>query len=169
MDEISDKIGIPAEWEIFIRTLARKRKDVSSRLTKWYVLSFREVLKIDLYLLSNYWCRYIKHMVWLLSCLTPCTLWITALLLCSYLRLTCQVCHLMWENNTCIVSLLIRGATEWIGTTQPKHIQPLDRLRDHFLFLDWTWVKFFNLNWIWVRLESRLATWAKSEPNLIFL
>lgn len=35
MDEISDKIGIPAEWEIFIRTLARKRKDVSSRLTKW--------------------------------------------------------------------------------------------------------------------------------------
>lgn len=71
---------------------------------------------------------------------------VTALLLCSYLRLTCQVCHLMWENNTCIVSLLIRGATEWIGTTQPKHIQPLDGLRDHFLFLDWTWVKFFYLN-----------------------
>ena len=56
MDAISDKISIPAEWKIFIRTLARKREDVSNRLTKWYVLPFREEL-YGLHLLSDYGCK----------------------------------------------------------------------------------------------------------------
>lgn len=36
----SQKIGIPVEWELFISTLNRKKNDVCSRLTKWYVNSF---------------------------------------------------------------------------------------------------------------------------------
>lgn len=46
---ITHKSNIPAEWEIFIRTLTKKRKDVTSRLTKWYNLFFwvlTETLKI---------------------------------------------------------------------------------------------------------------------------
>uniref|UniRef100_A0A5B7AP33 F-box protein n=1 Tax=Davidia involucrata TaxID=16924 RepID=A0A5B7AP33_DAVIN len=35
MEAVTDKPCIPAEWEFFIRTLTRKKKDVSSRLTKW--------------------------------------------------------------------------------------------------------------------------------------
>nr|KJB14734.1 hypothetical protein B456_002G140900 [Gossypium raimondii] len=31
-------IHIPAEWEIFVRTLSQKKKDVSSRLNKWYTI-----------------------------------------------------------------------------------------------------------------------------------
>ncbi|XVF36680.1 hypothetical protein REPUB_Repub19eG0078100 [Reevesia pubescens] len=33
---VSNESDIPAEWEIFARTLSRKKKDVSSRLNKWY-------------------------------------------------------------------------------------------------------------------------------------
>uniref|UniRef100_A0A5B7AMM6 Uncharacterized protein n=1 Tax=Davidia involucrata TaxID=16924 RepID=A0A5B7AMM6_DAVIN len=35
MEAVTDKLRIPAEWEFFIRTLTRKKKDISSRLTKW--------------------------------------------------------------------------------------------------------------------------------------
>ncbi|XP_057974918.1 lysine-specific demethylase JMJ21 isoform X2 [Malania oleifera] len=35
MEGITDKVGIPAEWKIFIRTLNRKKKFVTSRLAKW--------------------------------------------------------------------------------------------------------------------------------------
>ena len=31
-----DKSNRPAEWDIFVNTLNRKKKDLSSRLTKWY-------------------------------------------------------------------------------------------------------------------------------------
>lgn len=30
-----DKVWAPAEWNIFLRTLNRKKKDVCDRLTKW--------------------------------------------------------------------------------------------------------------------------------------
>lgn len=36
-EDVLGKSSIPAEWEIFIRTLARKKKGVASRLTAWYV------------------------------------------------------------------------------------------------------------------------------------
>ena len=36
-EDTNNKIRIPAEWEVSIRTLNRKKKDVTSRLTKWYV------------------------------------------------------------------------------------------------------------------------------------
>lgn len=32
----ADKIHMAAEWNLFISTLNRKRKDLSDRLTKWY-------------------------------------------------------------------------------------------------------------------------------------
>ncbi|PSR99866.1 F-box protein [Actinidia chinensis var. chinensis] len=32
---VTDKLSIPTEWDFFIRTLTRRKKDVSSRLTKW--------------------------------------------------------------------------------------------------------------------------------------
>ncbi|KAK9930455.1 hypothetical protein M0R45_027492 [Rubus argutus] len=35
MEDVSIKSNIPAEWDIFIRTLSKKKKDVSSRLIKW--------------------------------------------------------------------------------------------------------------------------------------
>ncbi|XVE55528.1 hypothetical protein DITRI_Ditri03aG0166000 [Diplodiscus trichospermus] len=35
MDFVSDKSDIPVEWEIFARTLSRKKNDVYSRLNKW--------------------------------------------------------------------------------------------------------------------------------------
>lgn len=35
--EVFSKSEMPAEWEIFIRTLTRKKRDVVSRLTNWYV------------------------------------------------------------------------------------------------------------------------------------
>lgn len=35
---ITHKSKTLAEWEVFIRTLTRKRKDVLSRLRKWYSL-----------------------------------------------------------------------------------------------------------------------------------
>ncbi|KAM1365809.1 hypothetical protein ACFX13_044784 [Malus domestica] len=35
MEAVQDKSEVPAEWNIFIRTLIRKKKDVSSRLSKW--------------------------------------------------------------------------------------------------------------------------------------
>lgn len=38
--DASEKICIPVEWELFISTLNRKKNDVCSRLTKWYVNSF---------------------------------------------------------------------------------------------------------------------------------
>ena len=33
---VTDNLSIPTEWDFFIRTLTRRKKDVSSRLTKWY-------------------------------------------------------------------------------------------------------------------------------------
>ncbi|XP_068312545.1 lysine-specific demethylase JMJ21-like [Pyrus communis] len=35
MEAVQDKSEVPAEWNIFIRTLFRKKKDASSRLSKW--------------------------------------------------------------------------------------------------------------------------------------
>ncbi|PRQ21778.1 hypothetical protein RchiOBHm_Chr7g0243001 [Rosa chinensis] len=35
MEAVPHKSNIPAEWDIFIRTLFKKKKDVSSRLIKW--------------------------------------------------------------------------------------------------------------------------------------
>ncbi|GMJ02494.1 hypothetical protein like AT1G78280 [Hibiscus trionum] len=35
IDFVSHKLDIPAEWELVVRTLGRKKKDVSSRLKKW--------------------------------------------------------------------------------------------------------------------------------------
>lgn len=32
----SHQMCMPAEWEFFIKTLIRRKKDVLSRLTKWY-------------------------------------------------------------------------------------------------------------------------------------
>lgn len=40
MEDVSIKSNIPAEWDIFIRTLSKKKKDVSSRLIKWYFYYF---------------------------------------------------------------------------------------------------------------------------------
>lgn len=37
MEAVTEKLSIPVEWNFFIRTLTKRRKDVSSRLTKWYV------------------------------------------------------------------------------------------------------------------------------------
>lgn len=37
MEDCLDRLSIPTEWDIFIRTLIHKKKDVSSRLTNWYV------------------------------------------------------------------------------------------------------------------------------------
>ncbi|GMP45901.1 hypothetical protein CsSME_00014250 [Camellia sinensis var. sinensis] len=37
MEAVTNKLSIPAEWDFFIRTLTRRKKDVCSRLTKWYV------------------------------------------------------------------------------------------------------------------------------------
>lgn len=34
-ETVGQNSRVPAEWEIFIRTLSRKKKDVSNRLTKW--------------------------------------------------------------------------------------------------------------------------------------
>ncbi|KAM7516848.1 hypothetical protein LguiA_006431 [Lonicera macranthoides] len=34
-EDTNNKIRIPAEWEVSIRTLNRKKKDITSRLTKW--------------------------------------------------------------------------------------------------------------------------------------
>lgn len=42
-----EKSDIPAEWDIFIRTLNRQKKDVISRLKKWYVCS--QSLKLSFY------------------------------------------------------------------------------------------------------------------------
>ncbi|KAJ0959938.1 hypothetical protein J5N97_000295 [Dioscorea zingiberensis] len=39
MDAVPNKSNIPAEWDIFIRTLSKKKKDVSSRLIKWEINS----------------------------------------------------------------------------------------------------------------------------------
>ncbi|CAL5385904.1 unnamed protein product [Camellia sinensis] len=35
MEAVTNKLSIPAEWDFFIRTLTRRKKDVCSRLTKW--------------------------------------------------------------------------------------------------------------------------------------
>lgn len=35
--DVTEKLSIPAEWDFFIRTLRKRKNDVSSRLTKWYV------------------------------------------------------------------------------------------------------------------------------------
>jgi len=37
---VNSKSNVTAEWWLFTRTLTKMRKDVSSRLTKWYNLSF---------------------------------------------------------------------------------------------------------------------------------
>jgi len=36
---VNSKSNVTAEWWLFTRTLAKMRKDVSTRLTKWYSLS----------------------------------------------------------------------------------------------------------------------------------
>ena len=40
MEAAPDNSNMLAEWDIFIRTLNRKKKDASSRLTKWYAVYF---------------------------------------------------------------------------------------------------------------------------------
>lgn len=40
VEAVPIKSNIPAEWDIFIRTLSKKKKDVSSRLIKWYFYYF---------------------------------------------------------------------------------------------------------------------------------
>ncbi|KAG8503228.1 hypothetical protein CXB51_001046 [Gossypium anomalum] len=48
-------IHIPAEWEIFVRTLSQKKKDVSSRLNKWGVPVPEKLMeKIDGYLPDDF-------------------------------------------------------------------------------------------------------------------
>lgn len=42
MEAVPDKPEIPAEWNIFIRTLIRKKKDLSGRLSKWYFLTYHK-------------------------------------------------------------------------------------------------------------------------------
>lgn len=36
MENFLSESNIPVEWEVFIRTLNEKKKDVASRLTNWY-------------------------------------------------------------------------------------------------------------------------------------
>ncbi|XP_062101378.1 lysine-specific demethylase JMJ21-like [Humulus lupulus] len=50
-----DKSNMPAEWDIFVKTLNRKKKDVSSRLTKWGdpIPSFL-IEKVDEYIPDNF-------------------------------------------------------------------------------------------------------------------
>lgn len=35
LEDHEDKICVPAEWNLFLKTLNRKKKDVCDRLTKW--------------------------------------------------------------------------------------------------------------------------------------
>ncbi|KAK3016296.1 hypothetical protein RJ639_007616 [Escallonia herrerae] len=35
LEDVANSISIPAEWEVYVKTLNMKKKDVSSRLTKW--------------------------------------------------------------------------------------------------------------------------------------
>ncbi|XP_028082146.1 F-box protein At1g78280-like isoform X1 [Camellia sinensis] len=39
MEAVTNKLSIPAEWDFFIRTLTRRKKDVCSRLTKCHLRS----------------------------------------------------------------------------------------------------------------------------------
>lgn len=41
VEDVVDTSSVPAEWEIFIRTLARKKKNLVNRLTAWYVYLFQ--------------------------------------------------------------------------------------------------------------------------------
>lgn len=54
MEVVPSKSNAPAEWEIFVRTLIRKKKDVASRLSKWYayVLSHKNIY-LQLLLTNN--------------------------------------------------------------------------------------------------------------------
>lgn len=42
MEAVPNNSNIQVEWEIFIKTLMKKRKDVTSRLSKWYAYAFTE-------------------------------------------------------------------------------------------------------------------------------
>lgn len=44
VEDVVDTSSVPAEWEIFIRTLARKKKNLVNRLTAWYVNIFFSTL-----------------------------------------------------------------------------------------------------------------------------
>lgn len=35
LEDDEDKICVPEEWSLFLKTLNRKKKDVCDRLTKW--------------------------------------------------------------------------------------------------------------------------------------
>jgi hypothetical protein len=43
VEEVPYKSDIPPEWEIFIRILSRKRKDVISRLKNWYAYFYHKI------------------------------------------------------------------------------------------------------------------------------
>lgn len=52
VDHLSD---LPVEWEAFVGTLIRKKKDVSSRLSKWYAHTFHRTTSIcHCYLMEIY-------------------------------------------------------------------------------------------------------------------
>lgn len=40
MEETPYKSDIPSEWEVFIRTLSRKKKDIKSHLRNWYAHTY---------------------------------------------------------------------------------------------------------------------------------
>ncbi|XVE95270.1 hypothetical protein REPUB_Repub02eG0081900 [Reevesia pubescens] len=55
MDFASHESDIPVEWEIFVRTLSRKKKDVSSRLNKWGdPIPKKLIEKVDEYLPDDF-------------------------------------------------------------------------------------------------------------------
>lgn len=37
LEDVPHKPNVPAEWEIFVRVLGRRKKDVKSRLNMWYI------------------------------------------------------------------------------------------------------------------------------------
>lgn len=60
MEDVLSKPNISAEWEIFIRTLNRKKKDAVSRLTNWYAFITYTVhcMLLKLHLLDKYFTFY---------------------------------------------------------------------------------------------------------------
>ncbi|KAG6705463.1 hypothetical protein I3842_07G180400 [Carya illinoinensis] len=55
MEVVPSKSNAPAEWEIFVRTLIRKKKDVRSRLSKWGdPIPNTLIEKVDEYILDDF-------------------------------------------------------------------------------------------------------------------
>ncbi|KAI8550342.1 hypothetical protein RHMOL_Rhmol06G0098000 [Rhododendron molle] len=51
MEAVTEKLSIPVEWDFFIKTLTKRKKDVSSRLTKWgYPIPSFLIENVDAYL-----------------------------------------------------------------------------------------------------------------------